>query len=318
MAHAESPRPAELLHLKPSNAAGLAAFVAASAATSFGFFLSAQNRWTAWLVGQVLLAAAFLHWFVLLHECGHNTLFRNRRLNQVAGRVAGFFALIPYTSWRLVHARHHRWTGWQDLDPTTTALTPRRRCAMARAVVNVCWKYWIPLFSITYRALNYWHVPRLRKMFPHHDARRAMALDTAAIVLIGIIAIVTFGPATIVRLAACALVLSFIAEDVLLLSQHTHVPQQLAAGAPVAPIPAPAQEPFTRSLRLPAAISTALLHFDAHELHHMYPFVPGYRLRRIPYRPAGEVHWWRWIALARRVPGEVFLFQNRTESGLDV
>jgi fatty acid desaturase len=60
------------------------------------------------------------------------------------------------------------------------------------------------------------------------------------------------------------------------------------------------------------------LHFDAHELHHMYPFVPGYRLNEVPYAAANEVSWRHWVPAARAIPGEVFLFQNRNESGFDV
>jgi hypothetical protein len=50
----------------------------------------------------------------------------------------------------------------------------------------------------------------------------------------------------------------------------------------------------------------------------MYPRVPGYRLGRIAYVPHNEVPWWGWLRKAKRVPGEVFLFQNRDQSGLDV
>jgi omega-6 fatty acid desaturase (delta-12 desaturase) len=318
MARAGSPRPTDLVHLKPSNAAGLLAFGTTTVATCTGVALSSQHHWGAWLAGQILLAAALLQWFVVLHECGHHTLFRTRLLNRMAGRLAGFFAIIPYACWTLVHARHHRWTGWQDLDPTTETLTPRPRGRAERAIVNFCWKYWIPLFSVTYRALNYWNARRLSAMFPARGARRAMASDAIALIAGYGALVFALGPLECVRVMGAALILSFIAEDVLLLSQHTHVPQQIAGGAHVAPVPAPDQELFTRSLRLPRNVSALLLHFDAHELHHMYPFVPGYRLRRIPYHPAGEMHWWRWIRDARRVPGEVFLFQNRTQSGLDV
>ena len=77
-------------------------------------------------------------------------------------------------------------------------------------------------------------------------------------------------------------------------------------------------EAFTRSLRLPAWLSTLLLHFDSHELHHMYPFVPGYHLGRVRYEPAHEVDWWTWMRASRRVAGEVLLFQNRAETGWEV
>jgi hypothetical protein len=50
----------------------------------------------------------------------------------------------------------------------------------------------------------------------------------------------------------------------------------------------------------------------------MYPFVPGYRLARIPYETENEIGCWTWIRRARALPGEVFLFQNRLESGADI
>lgn len=50
----------------------------------------------------------------------------------------------------------------------------------------------------------------------------------------------------------------------------------------------------------------------------MYPFVPGYHLHGVAYMPQNEVGYWAWIRAAKRVPGEVFLFQNRTESGWEI
>jgi fatty acid desaturase len=86
----------------------------------------------------------------------------------------------------------------------------------------------------------------------------------------------------------------------------------------VAPFPAIEQEPFTRSLRLPRVASAFVLHFDAHELHHMYPFVPGYHLRRIPYSPEHEIGWWHWVSRAKQLRGDVLLFQNRLDTGWDL
>lgn len=61
--------------LAPSNARGLMYFVLAIALTGIGLLLSGQgDAWT-WIVGQIMLAPAFVLCFVLLHECGHRTLF---------------------------------------------------------------------------------------------------------------------------------------------------------------------------------------------------------------------------------------------------
>jgi fatty acid desaturase len=313
-----APCPSDLSHLRPTDRQGLIVVGGAALWTASAIWLSTREAILWWALGQALLGGAFVHWFVVLHEAGHDTLFRSRRLNAAAGMFAGAMSLIPYRCWKRVHGRHHKWTGWQDLDPTTESLAPRERRVLERAIVNVCWRLWIPLFSVVYRIQNYWNLPRLFSMFDRSSDRRAMQRDALMLLAVyGALALL-FGPLTLVRTAGVALVLSLIAEDLLLLSQHTHVPQNLSQGAAVRPFPAVEQAPFTRSLRLPAWASHAVLHFDAHELHHMYPFVPGYHLHRIPYRASHEVGWWQWITGARRMKGEVLLFDNRLHTGWEL
>ena len=97
------------------------------------------------------------------------------------------------------------------------------------------------------------------------------------------------------------------------------MPQELASGADVTAFPAPEQLRFTRSLGFPAWFSKGvLLGFDAHELHHVYPAVPGYRLSEIAWEPPGRFPWWQWIRRVRRMPGEEFLFRNRDQTSADV
>ncbi len=292
--------------------------VLALAGTTAGVALSVSDGWASWTAGQVVLGLMLVQWFVILHECGHDTLFRTRRYHLVAGRLAGFFSLIPYHAWTRVHGRHHKWTGWQDLDPTTAALVPRPLGRAERTIVNTCWRFWIPLFSVLYRVNNYWHLPRLVRLFAKSVDRRAIVLDVVALLGIYAAIVVLAGPTLVVRVTAVALLLSLGLEDLLLLSQHTHVPQNVSQGAAVRPFPAVEQEPFTRSLRLPPVVSRFILHFDAHELHHMYPFVPGYHLHRIRYTPGNEVGWWHWVRGAKQMRGDVLLFQNRLESGYDL
>ena len=313
-----APYPANLVHLRPTDAAGVRIVALALAGTVVALGLSFAGGWGLWLAGQALLAAMLVQWFVILHECGHETLFRTRSWHSRAGRIAAAFSLIPYHSWTRVHGRHHKWTGWQDLDPTTESLVPRPLGRAERLLVNVCWRLWIPLFSILYRVSNYWNVPRLFRMFPASADRRAIVRDTLVLLAIYLGLTWLVGPPNILRACGLALILTLAIEDLLLLSQHTHVPQNVSGGEPVRPFPAVEQEPFTRSLRLPAAASSFVLHFDAHELHHMYPFVPGYHLRRIPYSPENEIGWWQWVLRAKQLPGDVLLFQNRLQSGSDL
>ena len=186
----------------------------------------------------------------------------------------------------------------------------RASCSRAeRVLVNVCWRFWIPLFSVLYRVNNFWNWPRLRALFEKSEDRKCWRRARSALFLrVRASVCASSGRASLLRRSASRCLLSLIAEDLLLLSQHTHIPQQLSDGEPVRPFPTIEQEVFTRSLVFPRWLSALLLHIDAHELHHMYPFVPGYRLGGVPYETENEIGLWAWIRGARRCRASCFCF----------
>ena len=302
--------------LAPSNASGTALLAVASTLSAAGIVLSLADATLLWLAGQGVLAVALLQWFVLLHEAGHGTLFRARVLNRIAGHVAGAFALIPFESWRRVHGLHHLWTGWQDLDPTTASLAPRPRSRLERAVVDVAWRSGLPLFAVVYRAGNYWNLARLAAMFAAPRQRAALALNMVVLIALYGALLHLLGFAESMRIALVAILLSLALQDPLILSQHTHIPQPLSGGRSVDPLLPEQQVRYTRSLRFPEWVSRWILFgFDAHELHHRFPAIPGYRLRSIPHIPLNEVHWWTWLVAAKRLRGSVLLFENSDTTG---
>ncbi len=304
------------LGLAPSDVIGAAVLTRCSLATALGIWLSASSSIAIWLLGQTVLAFALLQWFVLLHEAGHHTLFRARVLNVAAGELAGLFALIPFASWRRVHGLHHLWTGWQDLDPTTAALAPRERSRLERAITDLAWRLWLPLFSVVYRLGNYWRLPRLLRMFPAASQRRALIANVLGLVACYAVLVWALEPFACLQLFGLALFVSLAMQDPLILSQHTHIPQRLSQGRKADPFPAAEQERYTRSLRFPNWVSRwILLGFNAHELHHRFPGVPGYRLSRIAHVAANEVHWWTWLRAVKRLRGSVFVFENSDTSG---
>ena len=233
-----SPSPAVMGHLRSSNWAGGLLLTSAVVLTALGVALSLQPNALVWLLGQVLLAVTMVQWFALLHECGHGTLFRSKALHAPAGRVAAFFSLIPFYCWKRVHGQHHKWTGWQDLDPTTAALVPRTLGRAERILMNVCWRFWIPLFATLYRINNYWHLPRLRSLFPKREDRRHFTISIISYFLVYVAVTILVGPRTLLRVMGFATVLAFVVEDLLILSQHTHIPQNLSQGKQVPPFPA--------------------------------------------------------------------------------
>lgn len=287
--------------------------------TALGIWLSVSGLFFGWIIGQSILALAFLQWFILLHEAGHRTLFRSRALNTIAGHISAFCAGFPYSSWVLIHFRHHKWTGWQDLDATTASLVPRPLKNWERQVINFCWKYWIPLFSLIYRINNYWNYPRVIRFVTQKEKRHKVARDILLLAFSYALLISILGIKTFLLVFGLAMLISLVMQEVILLSQHTHVPTNLSHGKQVKPFPPLEQEVYTRSLSFPRWVSRfLLLHFDAHELHHMYVNVPGYDLGKIPYRTRNEVNWWQWIRASKRLSGVSFLFEDRNKTGFQL
>lgn len=304
---------------RASDLIGMFFVLFASAMTAAALYLSSSEQIGLWLIGQVLLAFAFVQWFAILHEAGHKTLFRTQPLNYAAGHLSGLLAGFPFDCWKLIHGMHHRWTGWQDLDATTAGLTPRERPTWMLWTVRLCWACWIPIFSIIYRLENYWHLPRLHRLFSGKRSVLRLALNIGGQLAIYATVAVLLGPSLLLRYTGLGILLGLMMEDILIISQHTHVPMQLSHGEPVDPVPPLQQEVFTRSLRFPAWFSQLfLLNMDGHELHHMYVQVPGYYLRRIDYAPQNEISWWQWIIQSKSVRGDVLLFQNRDQTGLEL
>ena len=82
------PRPADLQHLRRRTAQACWRW-RPSARQRLRSCAGNAIEAAAWAGGQVLLALGLVQWFVVLHECGHDTLFRTRRLEPTIGRVAG-------------------------------------------------------------------------------------------------------------------------------------------------------------------------------------------------------------------------------------
>lgn len=84
-------------------------------------------RWSIFItIGLGLINAFFLvRIFIIQHDCGHQSFFKNKKLNNVVGYICSFFSFIPYKYWARVHNFHHGHSGqietWEIGDiPTLT------------------------------------------------------------------------------------------------------------------------------------------------------------------------------------------------------
>lgn len=78
----------------------------------FWFFLLPVNG---------LLLVSLFHF---LHECIHDTPFRSRALNKVAGTVCGLLLFLPSEWFRYFHRDHHRYTQVEGRDPELASAKP--------------------------------------------------------------------------------------------------------------------------------------------------------------------------------------------------
>ncbi|HEY2015253.1 MAG TPA: fatty acid desaturase [Bryobacteraceae bacterium] len=99
-------------HDARKRAAEFAVFVSLAA---MGFWLSIEARSlasTPLLAAGILLTAAALNSFpLLMHEGMHGVLLRDRRWNWLVSVLLGSTFLMSFTSYRVMHIRHHRYLG---------------------------------------------------------------------------------------------------------------------------------------------------------------------------------------------------------------
>jgi omega-6 fatty acid desaturase (delta-12 desaturase) len=63
---------------------------------------------------MILIVLFSLRCFSLMHDCGHYSLFRSKRVNRVVGFMLGVINAIPQYPWSRGHAYHHKTNGdWE-------------------------------------------------------------------------------------------------------------------------------------------------------------------------------------------------------------
>ena len=76
--------------------------------------LHARGLWWAALLLTIPAAGFLVRLFMIQHDCGHGSFFRQREANEWVGRIAGVFTITPYHYWRQSHAAHHATHGNLD------------------------------------------------------------------------------------------------------------------------------------------------------------------------------------------------------------
>ncbi|OOF93258.1 hypothetical protein ASPCADRAFT_209842 [Aspergillus carbonarius ITEM 5010] len=73
-------------------------------------------RVVAWAVYGFFQGCVGTGLWILAHECGHGAFSKHQSFNDFVGWATHSFLMVPYFSWKITHARHHRYTGHMEKD----------------------------------------------------------------------------------------------------------------------------------------------------------------------------------------------------------
>lgn len=69
-----------------------------------------------WITLAVALPASgiLIRLFIIFHDCGHQSFFRSKKLNNILGIILGILSFTPYYKWHAHHRIHHATSGNLD------------------------------------------------------------------------------------------------------------------------------------------------------------------------------------------------------------
>ena len=295
---------------RPSNTMAFLYLLSPSLFMAIGLYLSLSDTFgMLYILGQISLSIFFFQCFILLHETGHYSYFKSRLLNRITGNIFALLAFIPFTSWVAIHNLHHKWTGYRDKDPTTEVTVSSKFSTPVKFVVNFCWLFFIPLFTVGYRIGNYWNIKKLKKHLPERKLP-AIYLNMVLQVLIYASVFYFFG-SWIMHWLLPAYVISLMISDLFILSQHSHIEIPLSNGKEVKPIRFSEQVQYTRSVSVFRYIGRFVyFNFHLHELHHAYPVLPSYYLDKTKIKMPNTVKFMDYLIDAKKMKGIDFVFST--------
>jgi omega-6 fatty acid desaturase (delta-12 desaturase) len=299
----------EVKNLKSDNLVAWFFVLALFGSTTLFLFISSFGHGSTWLIAQIFLSINFLQWFFLLHDLAHDHYFENKKTNVVIGHLASIFSILPFYPWRYIHRSHHFWTGFKDKDPTQKILTRKDIPIKREKIINFCWKYWIPIFTLSFAFNNFWNIKKLNLLYP--DKKNKNYFSILFPVLVHLYFLSSMGLEHYLKVWGLSYLLFLIYCDPLLLSQHSGIKQQIAGTDKIQKIHFKDQDIYTRGLNFPHFAERFIFFgFNRHVLHHHIPTLPGYHLTEINFKSERQLPWKEWLIKSKKISGVDLLFKE--------
>ena len=214
-------------------------------------------------------------WFSIIHSAGHNAYFINKNLNTAVGFIASVFTLVPFFLWKIHHSEHHKWTGFADKDPTALdiELPPKEKLK----TLNILWKAWIPVLTITHVFTHLWNIPSIKSLNIEKENLDVKLWASIVFILLSHIAFTIIQPFFLLYLLI-SMIPFVLSSDIILLSQHAQMPMKISVEGDT-PLPLSEHHKYTRSINFGSFINKYIfLNFNEHIAHHKKPTLPHFYL----------------------------------------
>lgn len=244
------------------------------------WLLATQGSWVGWLAGQALLVVALIHLYVIHHEAVHLAVFSRRVHNEAIGHLLSLIIGLPFLPRRESHLSHHSWSGSMG-DPThQRMITYLSRASTAKLKrFDLMWSLYIPFIAFNER-LALWRLPFMAWRKGERDKTTRQQVLWQTVYLAGYVV-------AAVLLAISGLLLPFLlwflpaSFLLLVIEENINLPHHI--DAPLIDTPKPLslweQDATTHSCdTIPFWSDWVLLNFNLHTAHHLFPWVPWYKL----------------------------------------
>lgn len=114
-----------------------------------GYVATVEYSYWVFVPFCIAISLFILRFFVLMHDCGHGSLFENKRANQVVGFFLGVITGMPQFVWSKNHAHHHATNGdWVKYGGVFNIITTEKFAQLTPKQQRNYWLFRQPLILI--------------------------------------------------------------------------------------------------------------------------------------------------------------------------
>jgi omega-6 fatty acid desaturase (delta-12 desaturase) len=233
------------------------------------------------LLLSVFAAGFLVRIFIIFHDCGHGSFFKNNLANRITGILTGLLVFTPYHSWHHDHKIHHQTVGNLDKRGTgdVKTLTVREYSELSRWQQLGYRFYRNPVFLFGIAPILLFTIQhRFTKKYMSVKEKLYVHLSSLGIITSIILLILIIGWKTFLIIQLPVLYIAAVHGVWLFYVQHQyrHVQWTDTKSWDYKTIALNGSSLF----RLPAILNWFTGNIGYHHIHHLSPLIPNYNLKR--------------------------------------